>query len=146
MASFHRERSQVYSKPFNHYSLHRVNVCLQDTLEQDSVILAIVPVVLCCWCLSQLCHQLEMLLMLFLRCINGKFYEDTVYPQSLALQRSRAPGFSEFIRCYNGQRLEGDQFAILFFPAESKLSRMGFNSTLHGILLILSKKLVFSLW
>lgn len=86
-----------------------------DTIEQYSVIPAITAVMLCipciiCWCLSQMRHR---------QTRNPtdvvpqwKVPEGTLYPKSVALQRSRAPGFSEFIRnvieLFNGQRLEGD--------------------------------------
>ena len=137
MASLNREKSQV-ARFSNHYSPHRVHVELlppMDTMEQDSVILPITAVILCilvfgiicCWCLSQMHHQHTRNPTDVVH--QWQVPEGRLYPESVALQRSRTPGFSKFIRnvieLFNGQRLEGDQFAVLIFTAEHKLSRMG---------------------
>ena len=103
-----------------------------DIMEQDSVILPIITVIVCilvfgiiiCWCLSQMHHRNPTDVV-----PQWQVPEGRLYPESAALQRSRTPGFSKFIRnvieLFNGQRLEGHQFAVLIFTAEHKLSRMG---------------------
>ena len=105
-----------------------------DIMEQDSVILPIITVIVCilvfgiiiCWCLSQMRHRNPTDVVPQWQVPKGR-----LYPESAVLQssRSRVPGFSEFIRnvidLFNGQRQEGDQFAVLIFTAEHKLSRMG---------------------
>ena len=54
--------------------------------------------------------------------------EDAAYLQSVALRRSQAPEFYDFIQnvieLFNGQRLKKDQFAVLIFTAESTWSRI----------------------
>ena len=58
-----------------------------------------------------------------------KVPEGAAYLQGVALRRSQAPEFYDFIQkvinLFNGQRLTRDQFAVLIFTAESELSRMG---------------------
>ena len=105
-------------------------------MELDSVILVVIAVLcivgcIICWCRSQMCpRQTRTPTDVVPQLHQWQVPEDTVYPQGLAVQsRYRVPGFSEFIQTvidlFNGQRLEGDQFAVLIFTAESKLSRMG---------------------
>ena len=116
-------------------------------MEQVSVIPVVVAVVLCivcgviCWYLSQMHHrQTRTPTQLY----QWQVPEDTVSPQGLAPQsRYRVPGFSEFIQnvieLFNGQRVERDQFAVLIFTAESKLSRMGktqFRASWHTTCLV----------
>ena len=94
-------------------------------LQMDLVIFAITAcaVILCmiiCWCLSfrnpDVVPQM-------------KVPEGAGYLQGVALRRSQAPEFYDFIQnvinLFNGQRLRGDQFAVLIFTAESELNRMG---------------------
>ena len=110
---------------YNHYSLHRVHVELFThspkvyAMELCTVILAIFVAVMLCipciirWCLSK----------------TRQVPEDAGQLQSVALQRSQAPELYDFIQkvinLFNGQRLKGDQFAVLIFTAESESSRMG---------------------
>ena len=109
-----------------------------DTMEQDSVIPAIaavmcilcIPCIIVCWRRS-LRTLTDVVLQMQLP-------EDAANLQGVALQRSQAPEFYDFIQnvieLFNGQRQEGDQFAVLIFTAESELNRMEtirFRAPLH---------------
>ena len=72
-----------------------------------------------CWCLVKLCQQLR---------------PHNMVPEGLQRVHSQAGQviprqFNEFIKnvisLFRGQRLQGDQFAVLIFTAESRLNRMG---------------------
>ena len=108
----------------------------QGTMEQDSVIpvvIAVLCIVGCiiCWWRSQMRPQqthtpTDVAPQTFPRRLVP---QAAAYLQGVALRRSQAPEFYDFIQnvihLFNGQRQEGDEFAVLIFTAESTLSRMG---------------------
>ena len=113
------------------------NPLAQGTMEQDSVIPVVIAVVLCivggiiCWCQSQMHHRqthtpTDVAPQTFPRRLVP---QAAAYLQGVALRKSQAPEFYDFIQnvihLFNGQRLKEDQFAVLIFTAESTLSRMG---------------------
>lgn len=95
---------------------------MRNCLPQMDLVILAITVILCiiCWCLSfrnpDVVPQMQV-------------PEGAAYLQGVALRRSQAPEFYNFIQnvinLFNGQRLRGDQFAVLIFTAESELSRMG---------------------
>ena len=95
---------------------------MRNCLPQMDLVILAITVILCiiCWCLSfrnpDVVPQMQV-------------PEGAAYLQGVALRRSQAPEFYDFIQnvinLFNGQRLRGDQFAVLIFTAESELSRMG---------------------